>query len=66
MKNIKYHLELGVVTDFTKSKMKATKGLGQRNSKVDANDFLIFNIWSTSNILYEISMDFGADIIGMV
>ena len=66
MNKNKYYLQLGATTVYTKGIMEATKGIGQRYTKVTNKDCFIFDSWFSSNKLAESLMDVGADMIVMV
>ena len=45
---------------------EATKGVGQRDTKMATKDFFLFDDWFYPNKLEEAAIEVGADIIGMV
>ena len=51
---------------FKKRTAKATKGIGQRDTKEATNDCFVFDSWFSSNNSAEAMIDIGADMIGMV
>ena len=57
------HLDLGEMEACTKRTTAATKGLGQRDLKVDMKDCFIFDSWFYSNRWEEYIVDFGADMV---
>ena len=66
MKHSKYQKELGSTAACNKIMTEATKGIGQNSIKGGTKDCFLFDSWFASKKATESTMEFGAELIGMV